>query len=99
MTFQAIVFAPVLRPEARLCIADLEQTASTPPRRISVGSHVDFRFGTCCPTLAEGTITDFVASSETAVLIVHGAAWTIRRCPQRTGVTVPGMISENWFVE
>ncbi len=99
MTFQAIVFAPFLRKGARLCIADLEQTVTTPPKRISIKSNVNLRFGTCCPTLAAGTITDFVESAETAVLTVEGRGWNLKRCPQKSGVSIPGMISENWFVE
>ena len=97
MTFLAIVHAPVLRPGARLCICDLEQSFDHAPTSITAGDEIMLRFGTCCPDLADGAIGFCDAEPDEAVLRVADSAWTIRRATTRA-VELPGLITEDWFV-
>ena len=95
MSFLAIVHAPALRRGARVCIADLAQTLDHAPVAITSGAEILLRFGTCCPDLASGAIAE--CDRDEAVLTVDQATWTIRRSPVG-GVSVPGLVAEDWFV-
>ncbi len=94
--FQAIVHAPALRPGARLCLSDLSQTPTMPPARLAAGDAVMLRFGVCCPEHGSGAIVDIAA--DLATLRVAETRWRLHRCPRRSGVDVPGLVAEDWFV-
>ena len=97
MTFLAIVHSPVLRPGARLCIADLAQSVEKPPEPLSRGADVSLRFGTCCPDLAVGAVDTCDAQTEEAVLRVAESRWAIRRSHSGE-IAIPGLKAESWFV-
>lgn len=94
--YQAIVHAPKLRPGARLCLSNLAQTPTTLPTRLAPGDAVALRFGVCCPDHGSGAITALEA--ESATLQVAGRQWRMVRCPARSGIDLPGLIAEDWFV-
>lgn len=94
--FQAIVHAPRLRPGARLCFSDLDQTPTLPPARLTAGDVVALRFGPCCPDHGTGAVT--ARATDTATLRVAGALWRLHRCPFGGGVDVAGLMAEDWFV-
>ena len=97
MTFLAIVHAPTLRAGARVCICDLDQTVERLPTSISSGAAVSLRFGACCPDLACGSISEYDAQADRAVLRIAESEVTIQRS-RRGGVGCPGLIAEDWFV-
>ena len=73
------------------------QVTETAPQRLNVGSRLLIRFGLCCPDLAERIITAVGTEPERAVLALGNAHWILQPAPNG-GVTILGILSEDWLV-
>lgn len=98
MPFQALTAAPFLGRGVKLNIMASPQGVGASPVSIGIGSRITIRFGHCCPDIAEGTITAVTEEPERVVLTVDGADWTLEPGPARGGISIPGIVSEYWFV-
>ena len=94
MSFQALTGAPRLCEGVRLNIMATPQRAGAAPERLAAGADVTLRFGHCCPLIREGRI--LAADAARAVLVLDGDEWTLEQ--GESGVTIPGIVSEDWFV-
>lgn len=97
-TFQALTNASALGEGVKLNLMATPQTAGVAPPRLASGARVTVRFGHCCPDIAEGTVTAVTGDLERAVLTLGDTHWTIERGPSGSGVSVPGILSEDWYV-
>lgn len=96
MTFQALTYALQLKPGVKLNVRHTPQARNVIPARLAPGATVVIRFGHCCPDLQEGVVTARRSDPDGAVLCLSGTEWIIE--PAGTGVSVPGIVSEDWLV-
>lgn len=77
-------------------MSDLRQTRAAAPATPTTGDDVALRFGPCCPRLDAGRVVGVADGS--AILRVGLDEWRLARCAGGSGIHVPGIVSENWFV-
>ena len=96
MPFLALTGAPFLEAGVKLNVMATPQSVGVALASFKVGERITIRFGHCCPDMAEAEITS--VGIDHAVLALGSTEWILDLGPIDSGVSVPGIVSKDWFV-
>ena len=96
MPFLALTGAPFLEAGVKLNVMATPQVDGAALTSFEVGERITIRFGHCCPDIAEAQITS--VGLDHAVLALESTEWILDLGPIDSGVSVPGIVSKDWFV-